>query len=37
VKALSSITARALLPSETDLYFTVEDNRREIVICRTPS
>jgi homoserine O-acetyltransferase len=31
-KALSSITARAfIMPSETDLYFTVEDNRREVV------
>ncbi|MBV9555156.1 MAG: alpha/beta fold hydrolase [Alphaproteobacteria bacterium] len=30
-KALSAITARALvMPCETDLYFTVEDNRREV-------
>jgi len=30
-QALSSITARAfIIPSETDLYFTVEDNRREV-------
>ena len=30
-RALRSITARAfIIPSETDLYFTVEDNRREI-------
>lgn len=29
--ALGAITARALvMPSETDLYFTVEDNRREV-------
>jgi homoserine O-acetyltransferase len=29
--ALTGITARALImPSETDLYFTVEDNRREV-------
>lgn len=32
-QALSSITARALImPSETDLYFTVEDNRREVAL-----
>ena len=31
--ALSSIKARALvMPSETDLYFTVEDNRREVAL-----
>jgi homoserine O-acetyltransferase len=30
-KALGAITARAIImPSETDLYFTVEDNRREV-------
>lgn len=30
-KALGAITARAIvMPSETDLYFTVEDNRREV-------
>jgi homoserine O-acetyltransferase len=30
-KALGAITADAIvMPSETDLYFTVEDNRREI-------
>jgi homoserine O-acetyltransferase len=30
-KALGAITARALvMPSETDLYFRVEDNRREV-------
>jgi homoserine O-acetyltransferase/O-succinyltransferase len=30
-KALGAITADALvMPSETDLYFTVEDNRREV-------
>jgi len=30
-KALGSIRARALvMPGETDLYFTVEDNRREV-------
>ena len=30
--ALSSITARSfIIPSETDLYFTVEDNRREVM------
>ena len=29
--ALGAITARAIvMPSETDLYFTVEDNRREV-------
>ena len=34
-RALSSITARALImPSETDLYFTVEDNRREVAQMR---
>jgi homoserine O-acetyltransferase len=32
-KALRSITAKALvMPGETDLYFTVEDNRREIAL-----
>jgi homoserine O-acetyltransferase/O-succinyltransferase len=32
-KALGAITARALvMPSETDLYFTVEDNRREVAL-----
>ncbi len=31
--ALSSIRARALvMPSDTDLYFTVEDNRREVAL-----
>jgi homoserine O-acetyltransferase len=31
-KALGAITARAIvMPSETDLYFRVEDNRREVV------
>ncbi len=30
-KALGAIRARALvMPGETDLYFTVEDNRREV-------
>jgi homoserine O-acetyltransferase len=30
-KALAAITARAIvMPSETDLYFRVEDNRREV-------
>ena len=30
-KALGAITADAVvMPSETDLYFTVEDNRREV-------
>jgi len=30
-KALGAITADAIvMPSETDLYFTVEDNRREV-------
>jgi homoserine O-acetyltransferase len=30
-KALGAITAKAIvMPSETDLYFTVEDNRREV-------
>lgn len=30
-RALASITARTfVMPSETDLYFTVEDNRREV-------
>jgi len=30
-KALGAITADAMvMPSETDLYFTVEDNRREV-------
>jgi homoserine O-acetyltransferase len=30
-KALSAITADTMvMPSETDLYFTVEDNRREV-------
>jgi homoserine O-acetyltransferase len=30
-KALGAITAKAMvMPSETDLYFTVEDNRREV-------
>ena len=30
-KALGAITADAMvIPSETDLYFTVEDNRREV-------
>jgi len=34
-RALSSITARAfVIPSETDLYFTVEDNRREVALMR---
>jgi homoserine O-acetyltransferase/O-succinyltransferase len=34
-RALSSIEARALImPGETDLYFTVEDNRREMVHLR---
>lgn len=34
-KALRAITARALvLPSETDLYFPVEDNRREVAAMR---
>jgi homoserine O-acetyltransferase/O-succinyltransferase len=32
-KALAAITARALImPSETDLYFRVEDNRREVAL-----
>jgi homoserine O-acetyltransferase len=32
-KALGAITARALImPSETDLYFRVEDNRREVAL-----
>lgn len=32
-KALGAITASALImPSETDLYFTVEDNRREVAL-----
>jgi len=35
-RALGSITARALImPSETDLYFTVEDNRREVALMRS--
>jgi homoserine O-acetyltransferase len=30
-KALRAITAKAIvMPCETDLYFTVEDNRREV-------
>ena len=30
-RALGAIKAKALvMPSETDLYFTVEDNRREV-------
>jgi len=30
-KALGAITADAIvMPSQTDLYFTVEDNRREV-------
>ena len=30
-KALGAITADAtVMPCETDLYFTVEDNRREV-------
>ena len=34
-KALGAITARALvMPSETDLYFTVEDNRREMAMIK---
>lgn len=34
-KALGAITARALvMPSETDLYFTVEDNRREVAMIK---
>jgi homoserine O-acetyltransferase len=34
-KALGAITARSLImPSETDLYFTVEDNRREVAMMR---
>lgn len=33
--ALSSIKAKALvMPSDTDLYFTVEDNRREVALMR---
>ena len=33
VDALAAIRARALImPSETDLYFTVEDNRREVAL-----
>jgi homoserine O-acetyltransferase/O-succinyltransferase len=33
--ALGAITARAvIMPSETDLYFTVEDNRRELADLR---
>ena len=32
-KALGAITADAIvMPSETDLYFTVEDNRREVAL-----
>ena len=32
-KALGAITAEAIvMPSETDLYFTVEDNRREVAL-----
>jgi len=32
-KALRAITAHAIvMPSETDLYFTVEDNRREVAL-----
>jgi homoserine O-acetyltransferase/O-succinyltransferase len=32
-KALAAISARALvMPSETDLYFRVEDNRREVAL-----
>jgi len=32
-KALGAIAARALvMPSETDLYFRVEDNRREVAL-----
>ncbi len=32
-KALGAITARAVvMPSETDLYFRVEDNRREVAL-----
>jgi homoserine O-acetyltransferase/O-succinyltransferase len=32
-KALGAIKARAIvMPSETDLYFTVEDNRREVAL-----
>jgi homoserine O-acetyltransferase len=32
-KALGAITARAvIMPSETDLYFRVEDNRREVAL-----
>ena len=35
-KALGAITARALImPSETDLYFTVEDNRREVALMKS--
>ena len=34
-KALGAITADAIvMPSETDLYFTVEDNRREVALMR---
>ena len=34
-QALAAITARALImPSETDLYFTVEDNRLEVALMR---
>src|SRR5215470_16079944 len=37
-KALGAITADAtVMPCETDLYFTVEDNRREVAYMRSQS